>query len=51
MAAIGCFMGAIINANIFGELAMILSSIDKVDKSFQQKLAQTNTAMINIKVP
>ena len=34
LAAIGCFMGAIINANIFGELAMILQGLDKVDKSF-----------------
>lgn len=34
VAGCGNFLGAIINANIFGELAMILSGIDRADKVF-----------------
>ena len=44
-------MGAIINANIFGELAVILGSIGKPEKEFQSKLASMNTAMINLNLP
>jgi len=44
-------MGAIINANIFGELALIISELDKGEKMFQSKLAKINTAMINLKLP
>ena len=44
-------MGAIINANIFGELALILSGINKSDKINQSKVARMNTAMINIDLP
>ena len=44
-------MGAIINANIFGELALILSGINKSDKIYQSKVARMNTAMINIDLP
>ena len=51
MAGFGCFMGAIINANIFGELALILSGINKSDKIYQSKVARMNTAMINIDLP
>lgn len=50
-AAIGNFLGAIINANIFGELAVILASMGQVEKIFQSKLAMINTAMINLKLP
>ena len=48
MAAIGLFVGGLINANIFGELAMIFSELDKNDKVFQSKIALVNTAMINL---
>ena len=34
MGAIGIFMGAIINANIFGELAVIIRSMGKDEKMF-----------------
>ena len=51
MAGFGCFMGAIINANIFGELALILSGINKSDKIYQSKVARMNTTMINIDLP
>ena len=51
VAATGIFMGAIINANIFGELAVILASMGKDEKLFQWKLAITNTAMIHLGLP
>lgn len=50
-SAIGLFVGGLINANIFGELAMIFSELDKSDKIFQSKIAIVNTAMINLKLP
>lgn len=43
-------MGAIINANIFGELALIFSSLNKQVREFQSKFAKINTAMINLKL-
>ena len=51
VSAIGLFVGGLINANIFGELAMIFSELDKNAKSFQGKIAMVNTAMINLKLP
>jgi len=45
------FLGGLINANIFGELTVILQGMDKEVKSFQSKLAMMNTAMINLKLP
>ena len=50
-SAFGLFMGAIINANIFGELAVILQGIGKHEKSFESKMASINTAMINLRLP
>ena len=44
-------MGAIINANIFGELAVILNGIGKHEKLFESKMASINTAMINLNLP
>lgn len=51
VCAIGIFMGAIINANIFGELALIFAELGKAEKLFQRKMAHVNTAMINLKLP
>jgi hypothetical protein len=34
IATIGLFMGAVINANIFGELSVILASMGKNEKRF-----------------
>ena len=39
VAAIGLFVGGLINANIFGELAMIFSELDRNTKAFQSKIA------------
>jgi len=49
--SIGLFCGAIINANIFGELALIFSELDKHEKEFQLKIVHMNTAMINLELP
>jgi len=49
--SIGLFCGAIINANIFGELALIFSELDKLEKEFQLKIVHMNTAMINLELP
>jgi hypothetical protein len=45
------FLGAIINANIFGELAVIMASMGNVEKQFQQKLTTTNSTLINLDLP
>ena len=51
LAAMGVFLGSIINANIFGELVVIVEGMGKDAKEFQSKTAAMNTAMINIKLP
>lgn len=43
--------GAIVNANIFGELAVILSSLNRKATLFQAKLDIANTAMKNLSLP
>ena len=48
LATIGVFMGSLINANILGELTVILESMGRDEKEFQSKTASMNTAMINI---
>lgn len=49
--AIFVTVGAIINANIFGELAVILASLNRRATMFQAKLDIANTAMKNLKLP
>jgi CRP-like cAMP-binding protein len=44
-------LGAIINANIFGELAVILSNLNRKASLFQAKLDIANTAMRNLSLP
>jgi hypothetical protein len=51
LSSIGLFLGAVINANIFGELAVILASIGKEEKKFQCLFASFKTVMINLKLP
>jgi hypothetical protein len=48
-AALG--MGAIINANIIGELAVILSKLNRKAAIFQQKLDTANDAMRHLGIP
>ena len=49
--SLGLFFGAVINANIFGELSLIFQQLDKEQKFFQNRLTHTNTAMINLNLP
>lgn len=51
LGATGIFFGAIINANIFGELSMIFQSLNKNEDAFKLKVAKMNTSMINLKLP
>ena len=51
VSACGLFLGAVINAQIFSELAMIFSDINRATKTFQMKLTRMNDAMINLELP
>ncbi len=51
VAAIFCFTGALVNANLLGELATIVQDLNKRDVSFQSKIDLSNTAMKNMKLP
>ena len=43
-------MGAIINANIFGNMAVLISALNRKTALFQEKLDTANTAMKNMKI-
>lgn len=47
----GLFFGAVINANIFGELFIILSNLSLNEKRFETKIARVNTVMIDLGIP
>lgn len=42
---------AIINANIFGNLAVLVSALNRKSTKFQEKIDTVNTAMKNMKLP
>ena len=44
-------LGAVINANIFGNLAVIIGEMNKKASRFQEKIDTANTAMKNLKIP
>ena len=44
-------VGAIINANILGNMAVLIQDLNKKTDAFQKKLDQVNTAMHNIMIP
>ena len=44
-------IGAIINANIFGNMAIIISDLNKKSAEFQGQIDTANTAMKNMKLP
>lgn len=48
---IGLFCGAIINANIFGEIAVIIAGMGRLEHSFLLFFTQNNTAMENLGLP
>jgi len=43
--------GAIINANIFGNMAVIIQELNKKASRFQEKIDTANTVMKNLKLP
>lgn len=49
--SISITMGAIINANIFGNMALIISDLNKKSAEFQAQIDTANTAMKNMKLP
>ena len=49
--AIVLIIGAIINANIFGNMAVIIQELNKKASRFQEKIDAANTAMKNMKIP
>lgn len=51
VAAIGLFLGAIINANLFGESAVLLSQLNARSNDFQIKLTKINTTIKHLQLP
>ena len=49
--AFGVFMATYINAQIFGELTVIMSSISQEEEEFERKKAFCEGAMIDLKLP
>ena len=43
-------LGAVINANIFGNLAVIIGELNKKASRFQENIDTANTAMKNLKI-
>ena len=44
-------IGAIINANLFGQLAVIFSSLNRKASNFQEKFDSTTSTMKNLNLP
>jgi len=44
-------IGAIVNANIFGNLAVLVSQMNHKQTVFQDKVDTANTAMKNMRLP
>ena len=42
--------GAIINANIFGNMAVLIQNMNRKDTKFQEQIDTANTAMKNLKL-
>jgi len=51
LAALYILMGALISANIFGEMAVLVQMIKRKSQSFQEQIDSANTAMKNIRLP
>ena len=49
--ALSISFGAIVNANIFGNMALILSALNRKTSEFQSQIDTANTAMKNMKLP
>ena len=42
---------SLLNANIFGEMAVLITALEQKTKNYQEKLDLANTAMKNIFIP
>ena len=51
LAALYILLGALISANIFGEMAVLVQMIKRKSQSFQEQIDSANTAMKNIRLP
>ena len=51
LTSVSVTMGAIINANIFGELAVLVAALNRKATQFQEQIDTANTAMKNMKLP
>ena len=51
MATYTILIGAIVNANIFGNLAVLIQAMNHKQTEFQEKIDTANTAMKNMKLP
>lgn len=47
----GILMGSIANANIFGNMALLISEMNKKEENFQMIIDTSNTAMKNLDLP
>ena len=50
VSTIGLFVGAIINANIFGELAVLAAQLGRRSTEYQTKITQINTTIDHLKI-
>ena len=51
MASLGVFMAAYINANIFGELTMLMEALGQEQAEFDLLKSQIDTIMIKLNLP
>ena len=50
ISSIGLFLGAIINANIFGELAVLVQQLNRKESAFMLKLTKTAETIKKLRV-
>ena len=43
--------GALVNANVFGTLSSIFSTLNRKAQKFQEQIDQANTTMKNMRIP
>jgi hypothetical protein len=50
LGAVGLFSGAMLNANVFGELAVLVSMMSHNNTMFLRKMTQVNTTLTNLQL-
>ena len=51
VASILTILGALIIANIFGTFAVVVTSLNRKNSKFQEKIDTANSSMLNMKIP